>query len=143
MGWEIIASGSVQDLGDLTDLVSQTPGGTRCQLQLDLTASPAGWMIQYVQDTLRGAGVQDVVVTSASPQMNIFWTQSGISHGIAIAPLALVAIIIAAIAVIAVTVIGWRYMNLLGGAATPIMIGIGVAAIAVALAFAYREFKGG
>jgi hypothetical protein len=147
MGWEIIDEGNLLNAASLGSLIETTPAGTGCQLQLDLTASPAAWILNSVKTALTNAGVTGVNVTSSSPTMNIFWTKEGLNEeydeGIAVAPLVIAAIIIAAIAVIAVVVIGWRFLNAVGPTfSKPLLIGLGIAAAALAGSIAYRNFRG-
>ena len=138
MAWELLGSGNVLGAGEIANYVSQVPDNTRVKVAFNLRASPAGWMIDQLQNTLENQGVPGVKVSTGSPIINISWVHnpavSSRVSSIALAPLTAVAIILAALAVIAVVIIGWLVYKDVPAAFKPAVV-IGVIALASLLVY--------
>jgi len=137
--WQEIGAGNVLNATQVANVVNTVPDNTRVRLTLNLRASPAGWMVDQIQNTLENEGVPGVKVSTGSPVLNISWIHnpaisSGISR-ISLAPLAIVAIIIVALAAVAISVIGWLVYKDVPTALKPAVIIGGLALVGI-LAYA-------
>jgi hypothetical protein len=131
--WEELGSGNVLNATQISNLISGVPDNTRVQLTLNLRASPAGWMVTQLQNDLASQGIPGVKVSTGSPILNISWIHnasvSSQISGIALGPLAIVAIIVVALAVIAVVVVGWLVYKDVPTVLKPAVIVAGIALI--------------
>lgn len=139
--YQEIGSGGVVDALSIANLVEQVPDNTRVMLQLDLTASPAAWIVNQVQNSLISAGVPGARVTTGSPVLNISWINDPAPVArIALDPLTAIAIIVAAVAAVAIVVIGWRMYEEVPSALQPWLL-VGGLILAGGLVFAYIKSK--
>jgi hypothetical protein len=141
LAWEEIGSGGIIDSFAISNLLNQIPGSKRVLLQL--TESPAGWIVDEVRNSLVAAGVPGVEVYTGSPELNISWiNQPEISsRAIAIGPLAIIGIIMVAIAAIIVFVIGWKLYQDLGSLGPVLLPFAAIAVIGLIAAVAYSKFR--
>jgi len=146
VSYQEIGSGGVVNAGEISNIVSTVPSNTRVLLQLDLTASPAAWIVNQIQNTLANAGVPGVKVSTGSPVLNISWIHDPITAPvnpvgkIALDPLTAIAIIVAAVAAVAIVVIGWRMYEEVPSALQPALL-IGGLILAGGLVYAYIKSK--
>ena len=146
MAWEFLGEGGVVDAGAIGAYVDQVPDGNYARLAFDLRASPAGWMVEQIQNILRTADVPGVRVSTGSPVLNVDWiVNRGVAGSISMEPLTAVAIIIAAIAVILLLVIGWSVWTavpsgLKGMTATLVLIGGAILAAAISYSLFRRKY---
>ena len=109
MGWELVAEGSVWELGDVAFYEDQLEERSYNLLELALSMPVGQDVADAIEQQLRGAGVEGVKVTTSSPQLNIYF-RKGFPW------LAVIAAVIAVSAVI-IWVISWRLLTYVGAMA--------------------------
>lgn len=131
MSYELIGSGGILGIGELSQYESSIAEGDRAVIQLDLRTSLPNSVIQELQDRLIQAGVEEAQVTTGSPIINIYF-RKGFPW------LAVIVGIILAMTIIAILVIGWRIFKevvpagLQPAVGTALIIGLAVLGLVIA-----------
>ena len=101
MGYELVSSGGLVDLGSLSQYENYLDEGQRGLLELDLRFPVSQSVAAEVENKLKQAGVAEVKVSAASPLLRISFKKE-------FPWLAVIAATILAMAVLAVMIVGWR-----------------------------------
>jgi hypothetical protein len=129
MSFQLIASGGILDVDELSQYESYLDEGQRGLIELDLRLPVSQSIASELEDKLRQAGVEEVRVTTASPMLRIYF-RKGFPW------LAVIAAVILGIIVLAVLITGWRlfkevvpegWQPLVGGLGLVLLIGLGIA----------------
>ena len=101
MSYQLIGSGGIIDVAQLSQYEDSLGEGQRALLELDLRLPVSQGVANELESKLRQAGVEEVSVTAASPLLRIYF-RKGFPW------LAVIAATILSIVVLAVMIVGWR-----------------------------------
>lgn len=136
-GWTEVASGDPMDLYAIRSYDELIPEGSRGMLKLNLRLPVSQSTADAIEDALRTAGIPDVYVRTASPELKIFFKK-----GFPWLPV-IVGVIIPLLIILAITVISWQlFKENPVAAGMTLLLGIGVAAAVGAYALG-KSLKGG
>jgi len=132
MAYELISSGSLLDIAELSSYESYIAEEQRAMLELDLRLPVSANVAQTLEDQLKARGIPEVRVATASPMLRVYW-QKGFPW------LAVIAAAILGLIVLAVVIMGWRLFKeivpeglqpLVGGLGLTLLLILGIAILA-------------
>ena len=119
MSYELVATGSILELSNISEYEGWLDEGDKGLLEIDLRLPVSGNDARSLEDKLKRAGVAGVRVTTASPMLRVYFTKG-------FPWLAVIAAAILGMVVIAVMVIGWRiFREVVPESLQPVVAGLG------------------